>query len=404
MRLVLLYPRFRNFHIKKDAGQISYHLSKLGYDVIILRVNLENISNLSKTFILPKNMKFLNISCMKFMNKLISSRYFILVSNLFFSPLYLLYLLRLKPNIIVGYLRESPLGALLFYKLFFDRNSLIIIKFDADTRIWFTKRLKRIKHSIMYLLFLFMYPFIDIFIVESPQVKKDTVKKFPFLSRKLLIMPNGVFEEYYQELLRDIYEKYDCAISEEKENVILFVGSVEYRKGLDILLKAFYIVKNEFPDWIIKIVGPITSTKYKYYLEKLTDFLNLSNNVIFLGYLNDKELAKEFFNSSIFVLPSRDEAFSIAMVEAAFFGKPIISSDVGAAEYILDNGEAGLLYRKDDVQSLAIALKTMMSSKELRAMFSKKIKLRYLYLFSWKKNILKLSLIINRLICDRKTK
>jgi glycosyltransferase involved in cell wall biosynthesis len=214
------------------------------------------------------------------------------------------------------------------------------------------------------------------------------------------MLPDGAAEEYYQRLLRDIYEECDIILN-EKENVILFVGSIEYRKGIDILLKAFYMVKKEFPDWIIKIIGPITSTEYKYFLEKLIDFLNLNNRVIFLGYLTDKELVKEFLNASIFVLPSRQESFGIATVEAAFFGKPIISSDVGAAEYILDNGKAGLLCRKDDVQCLAEALKIMMSSKELRAMFSKIIKLRYLKLFSWEKNILKLSLIINRLICDK---
>jgi glycosyltransferase involved in cell wall biosynthesis len=402
MRIILLYPRFRSIHLKKDPGQIPYYLSKLGHDVTILRIKLEELSTSTQIFNFPKNMKFIDIPCAGFIYKLINSRIFILVSNLLLSPLYLFYLIKLKPKVLIGYLRESPVVALFFYKLFFDRNSLVIIKSDADPRHWFTRRPRKIKYIIMYFLLLLIYPSVNLFIVESPQAREDFAKKFPFLKEKLLIMFNGVAEEYYRKL-RDIYVRSDT-VSEEKENVILFVGSVEYRKGIDILLKAFYIVKDEFPSWVIKIIGPITSTEYKYFLKKLIKFLNLNDKVIFLGYLNDKDLIKEFLNSSIFVLPSRDECFSIAMVEAAFFGKPIISSDAGAAEYILDNGKAGLLCRKDNVQSLAKALKTMMSSKELRAMFGEKSKLRYLKLFSWKKNILKLSLIINRLILDKKVK
>lgn len=400
MRIVLSYPRFRDIHIKKDPGQIAYHLSRLGHDITILRINFEELSPLNNSY-LSNNMRVVNIPSTSFLNKLINSQYFILVSNLLFSPLYLFYLVTLKPKILIGYFRESPILALLFYKLFFDRNSLIIIKLDADPRLWFTRRLRNIKYITAYLLLLLIYPSVSLFVIESPQAKEHLVKSFPFLKGKLLLMPNGVAEEYYQKL-KDVNASPGIASEESEENVILFVGSVEYRKGVDILLKAFNIVKNEFPGWIVKIVGPITSIKYKCLLEKLVESLGLSDRVAFLGYLNDKDLVKEFLRSSIFVLPSRDEAFSIALVEAAFFGKPIISSNVGAAEYVLDYGKAGLLCGKDDVEGLARALKTMMASKELRVKLSERIKSRYSRLFSWKKSILKLSLIMNHLVLGKR--
>jgi glycosyltransferase involved in cell wall biosynthesis len=211
------------------------------------------------------------------------------------------------------------------------------------------------------------------------------------------MLPDGVAEEYY---LKFIDIKTNSSIV--SENVILFVGSVEYRKGIDTLLKAFGIVKNEFPDWVVKIVGPINSSEYKRFLDKLVKSQGLKDKVIFVGYLDGKDLVREFLNSSIFVLPSRHESFGIVLVEAAFFGKPIISSNVGAAEYLLDHGKAGLLFEPNDLQSLANLLKTMMLSKELRDKFGKEVKSRYLRLFSWKKNILRLSIIINYLASNKR--
>jgi len=396
MRIILLYPRFRSIHLKKEPGQIAYHLSKLGHEVIILGIKLDRFSNLIRFFSFPKNMKFINIRCTS-LYKLINSRHFILISNLLLFPLYLLYLLILKPDVSIAFLRESPITALLFYKIFFNRNSLVIIKLDLYPKLWFTKRPIRIKYYIAYFTFSLIYHFVDILIIESPQAEEDLVKKFPFLKRKLLMLPDGVAEEYY---LKFIDIKTNSSIV--SENVILFVGSVEYRKGIDTLLKAFGIVKNEFPDWVVKIVGPINSSEYKRFLDKLVKSQGLKDKVIFVGYLDGKDLVREFLNSSIFVLPSRHESFGIVLVEAAFFGKPIISSNVGAAEYLLDHGKAGLLFEPNDLQSLANLLKTMMLSKELRDKFGKEVKSRYLRLFSWKKNILRLSIIINYLASNKR--
>jgi len=76
--------------------------------------------------------------------------------------------------------------------------------------------------------------------------------------------------------------------------------------------------------------------------------------------------------ADVFCLPSRAEGFSIALIEAMYFGKAIVASNVGASEFVLDNGRAGLIFEKDNLNELTDKLKMLMKSEKSRKILGKK--------------------------------
>ena len=84
----------------------------------------------------------------------------------------------------------------------------------------------------------------------------------------------------------------------------------------------------------------------------LLGFLILVNKVIFKGYISNRdEISKYYKKSKIFCLPSRWESYSIALIEAAYFGNYIISTDVGVAKELLNITKYGELIPKDNLNT-----------------------------------------------------
>jgi len=111
----------------------------------------------------------------------------------------------------------------------------------------------------------------------------------------------------------------------------LFVGRLSYEKGLEFLIKSWG--KIDFP---LKIVGDGPQRK-----KVPTD----NKNIEFLGWKNQKEVYELLAKSSFFVFPSLSyEGFPISLLEAMAMGKPIIASDLGARNEMIQHEKTGLLY------------------------------------------------------------
>jgi len=144
---------------------------------------------------------------------------------------------------------------------------------------------------------------------------------------------------------------------------LLFVGRLTTQRNLKFLLRAFARARREDTDLKLTIVGdPIPSRhnakerRYLGELHSLMSSLRLEGSATFLGGRYGEELWDAYMSHDIFVYPSRYDNFGFALLEAAYFGLPIVSTNVGVAGDLLVNGRGGLLVNHDDDEGLANAI------------------------------------------------
>lgn len=141
----------------------------------------------------------------------------------------------------------------------------------------------------------------------------------------------------------------------EKENLVVFGGSVTYRKGVDVLASAWRRV-GPGSGWRLEIAGPVID------MEVVPTELP---DAKFLGSLPHDALLELLDRSTIAVLPSRDEAMPMFILEAMARDNCVISTRVGGIPAVLGDG-CGILVDAGDEAQLAEALRRAMTDAEER--------------------------------------
>ena len=141
---------------------------------------------------------------------------------------------------------------------------------------------------------------------------------------------------------------------------ILSVGRFEKKKGQDVLLEAFSLLANEYPDVELEIVG--ATDEWLPALRIGISQYGLTNRVHLHADVPHDQIAEFFRRATVFALPSRQEPFGIVILEAGAFALPVVASRVGGVPEILSNGETGILVAPEDSVGLAKALRFLLDS------------------------------------------
>lgn len=128
--------------------------------------------------------------------------------------------------------------------------------------------------------------------------------------------------------------------------ICLFLGRVNFKKGLDVLLPAFSEVSKARSDTHLVIAGP-EDEGYAQQVRKWVRELNLQDHVTFTGMLLGDEKLAAFKDANAFVLPSYSENFGISVVEAMLSGLPVIVSNKVNLWTDIAEAEAGLIIEND---------------------------------------------------------
>ena len=126
-------------------------------------------------------------------------------------------------------------------------------------------------------------------------------------------------------------------------------GSLIHRKGFDLLPKAFSMLNLPNEQWELTIIGE--GKEYENLTQQIHS-TSLQNNIHLVGIKTKEQIAEILKNSSIFLLPSRNENFSVAVLEALACGLPVIASICGGIRECI-NEKNGLLFPVDDVEKLS---------------------------------------------------
>lgn len=146
--------------------------------------------------------------------------------------------------------------------------------------------------------------------------------------------------------------------------VVLFIGQVIERKGVDILLQAVDRLDSDVECQIL--IGGTGDQKYR---DRLDDQIRRAGleNVTFLGWIPEETLFEQYRAADVYVLPSRADPWGISVVEAMKAGTPVVVSEaVGAAWDLVDGHDTGYIFPTEDAESLASCLETLLRDTELR--------------------------------------
>ena len=216
---------------------------------------------------------------------------------------------------------------------------------------------------------------------NSRWLANEAKKVWPSIlkSKNIIVIHNGLSHGGVTEFVPE-----DSPITEPKHTNItspyyICVSSFDFYKGHDVLIDAWAIFVRSYPTWKLVLVGDG---------ETLSDILakarqlGISDNIIFLGQLSNKDTIALIGNSYALILPSRSEGFGNVIVEAALEFTPAIASKVGGVPEILDHMVTGLLVEPENPQALAKEMLVLSKKKDLRNSLGKAAELRARNYFS----------------------
>ncbi|CAB4576081.1 unannotated protein [freshwater metagenome] len=179
-----------------------------------------------------------------------------------------------------------------------------------------------------------------------------------------VVIPNGIESSQYASAQPTIHWR--------NPHTLGFIGRFEEpRKGLQILLDALPIIARFIPDVRLLIAGPGDGDEL---IKKLD--IGLRNRIVFLGFLTEQEKASFLKSITVYVAPNTGgESFGIILTEALSAGTPVVASDIQAFQAVLENGDAGLLFKNGDSPDLAKVLIGLLRDEQLQQNLSSKGKL-----------------------------
>jgi glycosyltransferase involved in cell wall biosynthesis len=161
----------------------------------------------------------------------------------------------------------------------------------------------------------------------SEYVKQKVIRRFGI--KNVTVTPNGVDRSVFHPNRKQT--RFDLP-----EYYVLFVGTLEPRKNLNLLLRSWDEIKDHFKETWLIVVGVSRNVFRSIALSQDME------RVRFLGYVDDQTLAGLYASATLFVLPSQNEGFGLPALEAMASGTPVIVSDGGALPEVVS--EAGLIF------------------------------------------------------------
>jgi L-malate glycosyltransferase len=171
-------------------------------------------------------------------------------------------------------------------------------------------------------------------------------------------------EEVYFEQIKDYSSNHE----------VVFIGHVIEDKGVQYLLEAISVLKNEFPSIRARIVGPFSPYE-QHYAWKLQEYVknhNLHDHIVFEGFVSSEKKIEIVKNAAVLVHPSRLETFCLSVAEAMAIGTPVVASRVGGLPFTVGGEDNALLVEYGSVEQIVKSIGMLLRSRELRQAYGQK--------------------------------
>ena len=232
-------------------------------------------------------------------------------------------------------------------------------------------------------------------IVNSNYMKNELQRLFGLPFEKISVVPNAINLTNYSGIEKDYEFRRQYAMDNEK--IVLFSGRLVYEKGVQHLISAMPKIIEHYHDSKLIIVGKGGMIDE---LKGQVDYLGLGNKVYFTGYLNNKKLCKMYKCADVAVFPSTYEPFGIVALEAMLAGLPVVVSDVGGLNEIVDHGVDGMKSYAGNPNSIADSILTLLYDHQLAEKIVKNAKQKVKSKYNWTKVAQDTHFVYQKAICE----
>jgi glycosyltransferase involved in cell wall biosynthesis len=194
---------------------------------------------------------------------------------------------------------------------------------------------------------------IDYLVVMTDKAKEKYSRWIENDKTKVVVIPNMI-------------EKNEKYLSNCESKKVISVGRLEDVKDFSLLIDIFYkiVIEHKNRNWNLEIIG---SGSLKEELENKIDFLGLKDNIKLTENLPANLVYEKLSKSSIFVLTSKSESFSLVLCEAMDAGLPVVSFDIDAGpREIINNGVNGYLIENRISDEMTNKILSLMDNSKLR--------------------------------------
>jgi glycosyltransferase involved in cell wall biosynthesis len=246
---------------------------------------------------------------------------------------------------------------------FFESSDLwagLVTKTMSKAKLVWARRdmgiLRTRKHHIAYRL---MADAPDAVFAVSEQVRRHSIEVDRIDPARVQTIYNGLNLEDWNTAPRPA--------KAQGEFLVTTVGNIRRVKGHDVFIKAAAAIVPHFPKVSFSIAGDVLEPAYFTELQDLVQDLKLANHFRFDGGVTN--LRQHLAAADIFVLPSRSEGFSNAIVEAMAASLPVVATEVGGNAEAVNDGISGFLVPSEDPAALSAAIIRLLSDpSQARAM------------------------------------
>ena len=219
----------------------------------------------------------------------------------------------------------------------------------------------------------YMYHRADAVVTPSRATATKLVRDLGVDPRKVTVIHHGIDTETFFP-----NEKATRTLQNQKEKTILFVGSINARKNVTLLMRAFKSLVGSVPGAQLVLVGAGPLDRE---IDRLARSPLLRGKVLRLARLSDEELRDLYSEAAVFVWPSLDEGFGFAVVEAMACGTPVVALDTIINREII--GDAGILVRDPSPRPMADAILSLLEDSQLANTLAERGLKRVLERYAW---------------------
>lgn len=223
----------------------------------------------------------------------------------------------------------------------------------------------------------------ELVMTVSMASKRDLLGFFDIEESKIRVIPNGIDPAMTCELDPSELDRVKQRFQLRGRNA-LFVGNIKPHKNVERLIAAFAKARQdpELSDLTLIVVGDEIS-KYPS-LRRAVERHKVRANVRFFGFVPERTLVALYRAADVFVFPSLYEGFGLPPLEAMANGTPVITSKISSLPEVV--GDAALTVDPYNVDEIAEAIKSVLTSEALRAQLTRDGRLRAEH-FSWEKAV-----------------
>jgi len=228
--------------------------------------------------------------------------------------------------------------------------------------------------------------FLDIDYIAVSKTEIEFLRKYEIDGDKIHYIPHGINTNVFKPVDNsEIINRFNLHNLHDKK-IVLYVGRMAKRKGIDILIKSFALVQDEIPNAFLLIVGG--DYGYGSAIQKFARSQSFQDKIKLLGFIPRKLLPQIYSLADVVVYPSKFEIFGHVILEANACEKPVIASDHWGPKELIRNGKNGFVVKYGNIYQLKEKIIQILNNETLKNKMGKQARMVVENDYSWKKNAL----------------